>query len=134
MKTPRELLFERHRSVEPELNALRESVLADMAQDTHRGTTPSRPAPGNSLRALVRSWRWHLAGLSAAWLIVLFLSIDRPSDPASTMAHKNIPAARQLWVSLQAYQQQLLELLGPSLERAAVPQRRSERQPEFEWV
>ena len=92
MKTPRELLFERHRSAETKLDAVRESVVA-----TVRSPQPAKPAatpkPHYTLRDLLLSCRWHLTAMSAAWLVVLVLNVDRSTGPTTQLARENRRAA-----------------------------------------
>jgi hypothetical protein len=134
MKTPRELLFERHRTAGPKLDSIRESVLA-----TARGLQPEKPVAMPTLherfRDLILSCRWHLAAMSAAWLGVLVLNVDRSPGPAGRLARENAAPPRQLMVSLQAYQRQLIELLErPVAEPMAAPPRRSQLRPPWEVV
>lgn len=135
MKTPRQFLFERHRSAEPKLDAIREFVVA-AARDDQTATTPATtPTPPFTLRDLLQSCRWHLAGLGAAWLVVLVLNLDRPTDATVNLPREEIPAPRQLLASLQAYRRQLFELLDrPPAEPAAAPPRRSQLRSPSEVV
>jgi len=56
--------------------------------------------------------RWHLAGLSAAWLIVLVLNIDHSQAPSPVLAKQNIPSPQQLLTALRENRRQVLELTG----------------------
>jgi hypothetical protein len=126
MKTPRELLLQRHQAVEPKLHAVRQNALAALA----------RPGLAQSWRAFIFSMRWHLAGLSAVWMAVLLLNLD--SAPASTVviARDKIPSAQVLLAALLKNRRELMELTGtpPVSEPAALPPRRSEIQSEIEIV
>jgi hypothetical protein len=63
MKTPRQILFERHRAVETKLDAVRESVIGSMSDRARvKAATPPEPV---RLRDLILSLRWHLTALSA---------------------------------------------------------------------
>jgi len=117
MKTPRELLLERHRAAEAKLDAVRESVVATVRSPS----APEKPAARFTLRDLVLSCRWHLGALGAAWLVVLFLNVDRSSTPSMSVAQEKTPAPRQLLVSLHFYRQQLIELLEPPPVQPAAP-------------
>jgi hypothetical protein len=148
MKTLRELLLEKHQKAEPRLNAIREQVVAGLAPDgsAEAPVRPERRArdwqPGAShapqvhappsllstinyqLSTLLRSLRWHLAGLSAAWLVVAALSIDSPPAPSHGMARSDAPSPRQLLAALRENQRQLRELIGvPAAEPAPEPQK-----------
>jgi hypothetical protein len=142
MKTPREVLLRQHQAAEPELDAIREQVVADLATDAPvRATRMSPTAPGGAStlqagwRQFLWSLRWHLAGLSAAWLVVIALSIDQTSTRTARVARQDAPSQRQLLAALRENQRQLRELIGaPAAEPAPVPQKptpspRSQVQP-----
>jgi hypothetical protein len=155
MKTPREVLLQQHQAAEPELDAIREKLVAGVAQTSKsavsRVSKPARrwaglPTWKSAIRqvwkpalrndgasALHSGWRqflwslrWHLAGLSAAWLVVMALSMDTTPAPASR---------QQLLAALRENQRQLRELIGaPAAESALPPQKptpspRSQVQP-----
>ncbi len=135
MKTPRQLLFERHRSAEPKLDAVREFVVAAMGEPRCPPAQPAAVAHRVSWREMILSFRWHLAGLGAAWLVVLFLNIDRLPSSVADLPREKIPPPRKLVVSFQAYRQELRRLLEPpGSEPAAVPPRRSECRPAMEMA
>jgi hypothetical protein len=120
MKTPKEILLQRHGAVEPQLNAVRQNALAAL----------NRPALGQACREFLLSMRWHLAGMAAIWLTVLFLQFDSTSGPAAAIARNKIPAARVLLSALLQNRRELIELTGApaSGEPAVPPPRRSENQ------
>ena len=127
MKTPREILLERHQTAETKLDAVRQKALADLAQSPARERSlPGVPA---SWRDFVLSLRWHLAGVSAIWLAVVLLNIDHSPSPAASIAKDKIPSLQQLLTSLRENHRQLLEMMEPPVnEPASIPPRRSERQ------
>ena len=153
MKTPREVLFEQRQAAETKLDAIRKEVLAGVMQTFHasRDASPRRPLPAThgrlgeaSLpgRVLVAGWcqfwwslRWHLAGLSAVWLVVLALSIDQSPAPTREVARRNVPSSRQLLAALRENQRQLRELIrAPAAETdqeapQPAPSPRSQAQP-----
>jgi hypothetical protein len=126
MKTPKEILLQRHRAVESKLNAVRQNALAALA----------RPGLAQSWREFVFSMRWHLAGMSAVWVVVLLLSLDSASRSTVAIARGKIPSARVLLAALLKNRRELMELTGtpPVSEPAALPPRRSEIQPVIEVV
>jgi hypothetical protein len=164
MKTPRQVLFGRHHAAQPNLDAIREKVVAGVAQTSKsavsRVSKPARSWAGlptwksairqvgkpalrsDGTSALHSGWRqflwslrWHLAGLSAAWLVVMALSIDSTPAPTHRVARQDAPSPRQLLAALRENQRQLRELIGaPTAEPAPEPQRplpspRSQAQP-----
>ena len=140
MKTPREVLLAQHQAAEPKLDAIRKEVLAEVKQTFHAGrdASPRRPLPAThgrlgeaSLpgRVVVAGWRqfwwslhWHLAGLSAVWLVVLALSIDQSPAPTREVAQRPVLSSQQLLAALRENQRQLRELVRvPAAEEAPEP-------------
>ncbi len=138
MKTPREILFERHHSAEPKLDAIRQTILdrgrRRAESDSRAGSLVQLIASAAALRGLLRSVRWHLAGLSAAWLVAAFLNIDPSSASAPPAATQHPASPRQILTALREHRRQLLELIGSSLTepvpapRTLTPRRRGELQ------
>ena len=143
MKSPREILLERHRAAQAKLDRIRENVISEMGApaEARRSDARGQTADGAwaSLQKSVLSMRWHLAGLSAAWLVVALLSIEQTPNPAkapSNTAEQKIPSPQQLWTALRENRRQLLEVMelptaaaAPALPHgrdAERPQRRGE--------
>ncbi len=116
MKTPRELLLDRHRTVNPKLDALREQVIRSVHE-------PATVHPEKSLRASVPNivWMtfWHelvipsrrvWAGLAGVWLVLLVVNVVQKESPPAELAQTS-PSAPML---LAYYKQQKLlnELVG----------------------
>src|SRR6478672_11734897 len=102
MKTPRELLLERHAELQQKLDTLREEAVASLAE--------ARPTPAKILwRELLLSLRWHLAGLSAAWMLIFFLNLESRSGASTDMAgNKPVPTPAQVLAALHEQRRQLL--------------------------
>src|SRR5947207_2740069 len=117
MKTPREILLEHHRAAEPQLHAVRKHALAKLTAARRApeplGAPASLPASSENrdlasrdagaprigwlrakawaqLTSSLLSLRWHLAALSAAWLAILLLNIDRTAAPLPVTAKQSI--------------------------------------------
>jgi hypothetical protein len=141
MKTPREVLLQRHQSIERRLDDVREHVIATVVEGKGRAGQDSQRARRSSpLREFLLPWRWHLAGMTAVWIVVAVLNIDRPSSASTTQQAAAPP--RQLLTELRENRRQILELVESSITQpdaggAAslpapppfVPRRRSELQP-----
>ena len=80
MKSPREILLQRHRNAEPDLDAIRRSVVRDLSA---KPRTPAAPYPF-LLRDLFRLGRWQVGSLAGAWLLILLLNVDLPSGRSDT--------------------------------------------------
>ena len=118
MKTPKEILLQRHSSIESKLNAVRQKAVASL----------DRPGIVQSWRIFVFSLRWHLAGISAVWMAVLFLNLENAPGSAGVLAQDRIPSARVLAAALLKNRRELIELTEgqPAIEPAALPRRRSQ--------
>src|SRR3569832_1058448 len=95
MKTPREILLNAHKEVQPRLYGLRQQFLRDLAsrfqvsQQQQPGVVDSR-LPG--WREILVFIRWHLAGLAAIWLIVAVLRVsDTQVDDSPSAQAKAAP-------------------------------------------
>ena len=129
MKTPRELLLERHRSMEPRLEAIRAAM---------RDRGGATPASGTriSVIEMVLSLRWHLAGISAVWLLLAVANRDAAAEPRIVAQHPSPPSAQRL-AALRENRRQLGEFLREGVGSAepagagpvSVPKRRSEGCP-----
>jgi hypothetical protein len=126
MKTPKEILLQRHQSVELKLNAVRQNALLTLA----------RPGILQSWRAFVFSVRWHLAGMGAVWMAVLLLNFDSAPGSSVAMARDKIPPARELVAAMLKNRRELIELTEApaAVEPAALPPRRSENKTVTEIV
>lgn len=127
MKTPRELLLERHREAQTRLDAIRRQVLAPMGKN-------QRESSSMTLRDVLRSLRWHLAGMSAIWIFVLLLHVDSSRAPQTNglLSRAKIPSPQVIMVSLRNNRRQLFEMIearplenGP--HELFVPKPRSDR-------
>lgn len=134
MKTPREILLGRHRAIEPDLDAIRREVVEDTKGGLdRRGSrdTISTVAP-SSLRELILSLRWHVAAMSAVWVVAALLSIDRSPAASRTTVSQVAQSPQQFLIALQENRRQLLEMIEPPVSQprsAQSPRRRSELQP-----
>ena len=133
MKTPRQILLERHSHAEPKLDLIRQAALASVASEPAPESLAEQCSPGLlvSLGTLLRSVRWHLAALSAIWVILVLLNSEPKSAPSPVMARKTA-SHTQLMAALRENRRQLLELLDltatESAPPALVPHPRSELQ------
>lgn len=114
MKTPREILLRRHRAVEPRLDALREELLGRMS-------AAQAATPGLDWFALLRSFRGHLAGLGAAWLVILAFSLDAGEVSSAQTSLGNIASSGRLMNSVRENRRQILELTASSTAEEEAP-------------
>ena len=135
MKTPREILLQRHQSATPRLDAIRGDVVSDLMRPSERDTTP--PLGIRFLGEFLLPLRWHLAGMSALWLLATLLSVDRASTPPQT-ANASPPSSQVVATALFENRRQLAEMINSPVDDAAIsipvpqpfiPRRRSAIQP-----
>jgi hypothetical protein len=127
MKTPRDVLLERHRAADAKLNAIREAALAGMPKKS----SSSVSAPPRFLDLLFPV-RWHLTGIAAAWVIVAVLNIDYSAVHETMKPKLYSSSPQELMVALAENRRQVLELIEASppeptiSPRSTAPRRRSE--------
>ena len=132
MKTLREILFEKHQGAESKLDAIREQVVAGLLPDgnaeapvrSKRMASDWHPET-SAWRQFLWSLRWHLAAVSAVWLVALLLNMDPTPDLTHGVARQDAPSQQQLLAALRENQRQLRELTAaPISELAPEPRER----------
>jgi len=137
MKTPRELILQRHQSVEPKLEAIRGEDLAACARAT--AAQPSRQLdPSFSLTFVamkfwqesIRPWRRLWAGMAAIWLVLLALNLATRETPKMA-GHQTAPPDPEFLAALREQQRLMRQWLEPIAPPPAatpkIPGPRSER-------
>jgi hypothetical protein len=131
MKTPRELLLENHRSAASKLDSIRHDVLACLPSASAGELRAGR----SFFRELLLPFHWHLAGLSAAWTVIVLLNLESSPTAEGSVTKNEASPSRQLLTALRENRRQIVELLGreytgePAPEPPAfVPKRRGEIQ------
>lgn len=146
MKTPREIILERHRAAAAKLEAIRPEQLAAMAKSpqgfgVQQSCTALTESPQNlkpdsfsrrattflsSLRAFpinfwhqsILPWRHVWAGMAAVWLGILTLNLVAGGSPRSASA-QTARANPQVMAALHEQKDLLTQLLGPVVESSA---------------
>jgi len=126
MKTLREVLFEKHQAAQPGLDALRERVVAGLVPGRAKRGAGDWAAGAAAVEAGWRQWlwslRWHLAGMSAAWVLALALSFEAAPAAARAAAHRAAPPPEQVLAALRENHRQIRELVAaPGAEPAPAP-------------
>ena len=119
MKTPREILFARHRKVEPKLDALREKTIQGLTTASEAaGTRASRAERrrGGLLRTLWLELIWPCrrawGGMAIVWLAVGTANLAmKPPHSSATLA--NSAPAPNVAKAFGEQRQLLAELLPP---------------------
>ena len=133
MKTPREILFQWHHGVEPKLDAIRETVVASLSS-RRLANQPAVADRRYRFREFVFSLRWHLAGMGAAWLVIVLLNLNvgHSTSLASAIPREKIPPAQIILASLRENRRELLEMIQPAETREARPPKLFPSQPRSE--
>lgn len=114
MKTPRDILLERHRDAEAKLDAIREKVVATEMPVAARHARPSFP-----IRAALALWRelflpcgpiW--AGVAAVWLVIVALHLSAGEKPGMA-GRSSQPVDANALMALRERRQLMAQLLGP---------------------
>jgi hypothetical protein len=141
MKTPREILFERHRRAEPRLDAVRQHALAELTaagsvEELRQGRNErllSRRLDNSEYGILKKAWlelfwpyRRAWAGMAMVWLALvaanLGMKATATSSPAARSAHRG-----DLVQAVEEQRRLLAELLPATKPQPAEPPRPSPR-------
>lgn len=132
MKTPRDLLLEKHRAAEPRLDALRQSVLRQAAAPARGERPAAKLSFGQQVWAeLILPVRRIWAGLAAAWAVIVVMNVLGGDTRAPALAQQT-PAAPEVLIAFQESSRLLAEenappVLAPAEPPRFVPRPRSER-------
>lgn len=139
IKTPRDILLHRHRTVEPRLDRIREQLLAgELAPRQTQRPPPAADLRQALARLLLQAWtelfwccRRAWGGLAAAWVLIFALNLlSSESVPAGPTPARASSSAISAFFVAQKYLQAELDDSAPPVPRPpppAVPQTRSER-------
>jgi hypothetical protein len=137
MKTPRELILERHRNAEAQLEKIRAEDLAAYvlgwpAQPVSERCATSRLARGIAefWQESLRPWRKAWLGMAALWLIILAVNLAGKEPHRNSFASAPSPSP-EVRTALREQKELMVQLLEPSgpviLSRPKTPGPRSER-------
>jgi len=124
MKTPREILLERHQVADGKLDAIRRQVLQSELKTEPPGAATPTPWLAVLWQQLIWPCRRAWMGLAAAWVVIGALqALSGSSLPPGTARHV-AATPPEIMALLQAQQRLRAELLGAApLEHAAAPSR-----------
>lgn len=128
MKTPREILLERHQAAAPKLDSIRGEMVAKI---DHQGTKTQSGRVNlvawwlGGLRTLWRELifpsRCIWAGLAGAWLLLLAVNLSLRDHAEAPIAKASVPAEM---MTFQQQQELLAQLIGPDEPIVAEPQKK----------
>lgn len=120
MKTPRELILEKHRSMERRLEQIRPEELAALAGAALAPTArPMRQETGLLAMARefweqsIRPWRRAWLGMAAAWIVIL-VAFAATHDTPRMARVKVRPPSPEMMAALREQRQMMLQLFEPA--------------------
>jgi hypothetical protein len=130
MKTPREILLNRHRSAGPKLDAVRKTALATAFPRAGHNAEPTAQISGPfALRVAHVLWRELIlpcrgiwAGLAAIWLVILVLNLPSGGKPMR-LAGSTSPPDQQVLAVLREQREMLTQFSEPIAPSPAIPTR-----------
>ena len=122
MKTPREILFQRHQSAAPKLDAIRREAVK-VAADVNRRKQPVRELTfaatlANAIRLSFRELIWPCrrtwTALATVWILIFIFNISQ-RDKSELAARKLPPPSPEAIMAWRQQERLLAELIGPSV-------------------
>jgi hypothetical protein len=119
MKTPREILLEKHRSAAPKLDAIRREVVK-VAADVNRRNQPVRELTftatlANAIRLSFRELVWPCrrtwATLAAVWIALFIFNVSQ-RDQSELATRKLPPPSPEAIMAWRQQERLLAELIG----------------------
>jgi hypothetical protein len=117
MKSPRDVLLQHHEAANSQLDAIRHKVVANLK--TPPDGSPQRQTSAGFFHEFLLPLRWHLAGMSALWVLAVLLSMDGSSSTAR-VAENSAPPVRVL-AALYENRRQLAEMIDARADEVATP-------------
>ena len=124
MKTPREILLERHQAAAPKLDVIRRKMVTEL---NHKDTRAQRQTINFAswyLRGFQKIWhelicpsRRIWASLAAIWVFIAVANVSMRDHSPMTMA-KSSPSPEMI-VAYQQQEKLLAELIGPNESQVA---------------
>src|SRR6266545_4234255 len=132
MKTPREILLNRHQSANAKLDKLRSEVLSTAwsraPRAMHENVDPEKPMPVRAALAMWRELIWPCrrawAGMAALWLVIGGINWQLSDTPKMTASARSA-SAPALFETLEEQRRLLAELISPASSQSAEPPRRN---------
>jgi hypothetical protein len=130
MKTPREILFARHRNAAPKLDAIRRDVLNVVFQNENPIPFYLN-LPLMFWRELIFPCRRIWSALAAVWILIFAVNFSQ-RDPSELMARKSPPPSQEMILTFRQQEILLAELIGQSETQTAEPPKTFSPRPSSE--
>src|SRR5689334_359072 len=113
MKTPREILMERHRAINPKLDSIRHEIINSKFSRENFLTT--------IWRELIFPSRRIWAGLAIAWILIAMVNISFREQPQASVA--KISPTPEMILAFRQEKKLLNELIGQNESQPVEPPR-----------
>ena len=120
MKTPREILLERHQSAAPKLDAIRRKVVGGLNNKDAKAQSRTDALVASLLGCSKQLWlelvwpcRRTWAGLAAVWMALFIFNVSQ-RDQSELAARKLPPPSPEAIMAWRQQERLLAELIGPS--------------------
>jgi len=125
MKTPREILLERHQAAAPKLDGICREIVMELNNKGTKEQSLLAAFVASLLRCPDKIWlelvwpcRRIWAGLAAVWILLFAFNLSQ-RDPAEMMARKSPPPSPEMILAFRQEEMLLDKLLGPNEPSAA---------------
>ena len=114
MKTPREVLISKHQSAQPKLDLLRQQLVSRLpgaeSEQAHPHSAFHQGRERSAWLQLLQTLRWHLAGLSAVWVLIALLRFNGTEVESTPIAQVSNEPPRTAIALLKENRRQIVEL------------------------
>ncbi len=135
MKTPRDILFARHQTAVPKLDAIRQSTVAAVCDRRNFAERRSQTAATTIFQTiwleLVLPCRRIWTGLAAVWILIFIVNIAQ-RDPADVLARKAPASATEAMFAWRQQERMLAELMATTAPAEAEPRKTTLPRPRTE--
>src|SRR5512140_2386196 len=140
MKTPREILLQKHAAANEQLDKIRAGVVSDLEGRSSAARQMRRVGPTfwPGWAELVWSMRGHVAALAGAWVLIALLTVQSAGDqPVVATTHSHAAEVELLLVAREnrLHMRELLGTTDPGSTHTAAPapRPRSQSDPGAMW-
>ena len=137
MKTPREILLERHQNATPKLDTIRRKVMNATADMIGRKQSAREFTFAETIMLPLRQLLWPhpkaWAGLAVVWIFIFVLNFSM-RDKTPVVAEKVAPPSPEVVAELRQQQRLFAELIGSTETRVADRQKLFLPRPRSEHV
>jgi hypothetical protein len=122
MKTPREILLERHQAATPKLDAIRREIAGQALAQNKKSETGRMPVLRLIWLELIWPSRRIWSGLAVVWVLIFAANFSMRDHAEVPMA--KAPAPAEMAATFKQEQELLAQLIGPDEPVVAEPQKK----------